>query len=434
MSGGSVGGALGTGAGLLLAPETGGASLAIPAAMGALGGGLGSMATGGGNPMSAALMGGLGGLLGGATMGGQDIGGLGDILGGGSGTAANSAAGLGDSALTAADNSATQQAANMAGSAAGNAAVQGPITDMGGVSNLISSLNGGSGATGAASASNAVSGVANAADSSGSGFGSNILGSLQKSISKNPLPYLGLGTSLIGALQPAQGNKINYGQAMANQQQMNPGFYANLPKYNFTTQTNAPSGDWYTYGQRPQQAMYTSQLTPAKTGGLVQAYAKGGKVCGFAMGGMPDAGGVPAGNAPPMGAPAAAPMPQAPESPLAALAGAIQKAPPQQAAQIGHQIGQAVRNHIVKSAMFSGEGPVKGAGAGQDDAVPAKLSDGEYVVPADAVAHLGDGSSDAGAQKLTGMVKAVRAHKATAHAGFPPRSKSPLSYIKKGGA
>jgi hypothetical protein len=39
---------------------------------------------------------------------------------------------------------------------------------------------------------------------------------------------------------------------------------------------------------------------------------------------------------------------------------------------------------------------------------PAALSDGEFVVPADVVSHLGNGSSDAGAQQLYGMMDRIR--------------------------
>jgi len=39
---------------------------------------------------------------------------------------------------------------------------------------------------------------------------------------------------------------------------------------------------------------------------------------------------------------------------------------------------------------------------------PAALSDGEFVVPADVVSHLGNGSSDAGAQQLYGMMGRIR--------------------------
>ena len=39
---------------------------------------------------------------------------------------------------------------------------------------------------------------------------------------------------------------------------------------------------------------------------------------------------------------------------------------------------------------------------------PAKLSDGEFVVPADVVSHLGNGNSDAGAQNLYSMMDRIR--------------------------
>jgi hypothetical protein len=54
---------------------------------------------------------------------------------------------------------------------------------------------------------------------------------------------------------------------------------------------------------------------------------------------------------------------------------------------------------------FAFGGPV---GDGLSDSVPAKLSVGEFVVPADAVSGLGNGSTDAGAQHLQGMVNNVR--------------------------
>ena len=43
-----------------------------------------------------------------------------------------------------------------------------------------------------------------------------------------------------------------------------------------------------------------------------------------------------------------------------------------------------------------------------DDTQPAKLSHGEFVVPADVVSHLGNGNSDAGAKVLYGMMDRVR--------------------------
>jgi hypothetical protein len=63
------------------------------------------------------------------------------------------------------------------------------------------------------------------------------------------------------------------------------------------------------------------------------------------------------------------------------------------------------------------EGTVRGPGDGMDDLVPAAmddgsqdvlLSDGEFIVPADVVSGLGNGSTDAGAEELHRMMDRVR--------------------------
>ena len=59
---------------------------------------------------------------------------------------------------------------------------------------------------------------------------------------------------------------------------------------------------------------------------------------------------------------------------------------------------------------------LNGASDGMADEVPAsidgkqeaRLSDGEFVIPADVVSHLGNGNSDAGAKMLKGMMDRVR--------------------------
>ena len=61
-------------------------------------------------------------------------------------------------------------------------------------------------------------------------------------------------------------------------------------------------------------------------------------------------------------------------------------------------------------------GRVRGAGGGMDDLVPGtiegrqqvRLADGEFVVPADVVSGLGDGSTDQGVRRLHEMMKNVR--------------------------
>lgn len=60
---------------------------------------------------------------------------------------------------------------------------------------------------------------------------------------------------------------------------------------------------------------------------------------------------------------------------------------------------------------------LKGPGDGMSDHIPAtiaqkrpaRLADGEFVVPADVVSHLGNGSTDAGAKQLYAMMDRVRA-------------------------
>ena len=59
---------------------------------------------------------------------------------------------------------------------------------------------------------------------------------------------------------------------------------------------------------------------------------------------------------------------------------------------------------------------LKGPGDGMSDSIPgviggkqpARLADGEFVVPADVVSHMGNGSTDAGAKKLYAMMAKVR--------------------------
>lgn len=73
---------------------------------------------------------------------------------------------------------------------------------------------------------------------------------------------------------------------------------------------------------------------------------------------------------------------------------------------------------------------VKGEGDGTSDSVPAMLADGEFVIPADVVSKLGNGSSDAGAKVLSGFLESIREH-AQNHKpeDLPPKSKGALAYL-----
>ena len=80
---------------------------------------------------------------------------------------------------------------------------------------------------------------------------------------------------------------------------------------------------------------------------------------------------------------------------------------------------------------------LKGPGDGMSDNIPAsisnrqpaRLADGEFVIPADVVSHLGNGSTDAGAKVLYKMMDQVR----RARTGNPKQGKQikPQKFIPK---
>tara|TARA_R100000995_G_scaffold54345_1_gene26652 strand:- start:351 stop:890 length:540 start_codon:yes stop_codon:yes gene_type:complete len=71
----------------------------------------------------------------------------------------------------------------------------------------------------------------------------------------------------------------------------------------------------------------------------------------------------------------------------------------------------------IETSFF--EGLVPGAGGGMDDVVPANiegmepvlLSRDEYVIPADVVSHIGDGSTTRGGELLDQMIDNIRKEK-----------------------
>jgi len=77
---------------------------------------------------------------------------------------------------------------------------------------------------------------------------------------------------------------------------------------------------------------------------------------------------------------------------------------------------------------------VNGAGDGRADKIDAKLSDGEYVIDAETVALLGNGSSKAGAQQLDKFRVNIRKHKGQklASGKFSANAKSPEAYMAGG--
>ena len=77
----------------------------------------------------------------------------------------------------------------------------------------------------------------------------------------------------------------------------------------------------------------------------------------------------------------------------------------------GGEVDDDMVKHLIeyrKGGGHMGPGQVKGIGSGQDDKIPAWLSDGEYVWSAQDVADLGDGSTDEGVRRLDKMRQMVR--------------------------
>lgn len=95
--------------------------------------------------------------------------------------------------------------------------------------------------------------------------------------------------------------------------------------------------------------------------------------------------------------------------------------------------GYAGRNYPRQG--FAGAGYARGAGSGRDDTIEALLSDGEYVMDAETVAMLGDGSNDEGARRLDEMREELRRHKGKnlSKGKFSHDAKRPMQYLKKGG-
>ena len=63
--------------------------------------------------------------------------------------------------------------------------------------------------------------------------------------------------------------------------------------------------------------------------------------------------------------------------------------------------------------------------------VPAKIADGEYVFPASFVTAIGGGSNKVGSERLNEMREKIRSHKRSAPTTkIPPKAKSPLDYLK----
>jgi hypothetical protein len=150
-----------------------------------------------------------------------------------------------------------------------------------------------------------------------------------------------------------------------------------LPKYTYTRQQLSPDIDYYTYGTRPEAKFFEDKLQLEK--------------------------------------------PVQPELPPAT--------PPQPDMVMadGGLTGYAKGGS--KSSRY-----VDGPGSGRDDKIPALLSDGEYVIDAETLALLGDGSTKEGARRMDKFRANIRKHKgrALSRGRISPNAKSPSKYMGGG--
>ncbi len=86
--------------------------------------------------------------------------------------------------------------------------------------------------------------------------------------------------------------------------------------------------------------------------------------------------------------------------------------------EFGPEAYQMLREKVLEEIVPGSqkEGEIRGPGGGMDDMIPGMIGDsqpvavspGEYIVPADVVSGLGDGSTDAGVGELDRMLDRVR--------------------------
>jgi len=100
--------------------------------------------------------------------------------------------------------------------------------------------------------------------------------------------------------------------------------------------------------------------------------------------------------------------------------------------EMGTWVNDKTGNKYLAKGGSTNRFAVRGPGTGRSDDIPANLSDGEYVIDAETVALLGDGSSKAGADKLDRFRVNVRKHKGKSLAAgrFSVAAKRPEVYLK----
>ena len=167
-----------------------------------------------------------------------------------------------------------------------------------------------------------------------------------------------------------------------------------VPNFNRTQTPINPNTDWYTYGQHPETNFFQNNQLPYVQGVSPQS---------------------------------AAPTSQSPSV----------TSPTQQTGYQPLQGHVMARGGALGAAFDSkaGDRYVEGPGDGTSDDIPAKLSDGEYVMDAGSVSMLGNGSNKAGAAALDKLRENIRKHagKQMAKGKQFMKSKPPEAYLSGAG-
>jgi hypothetical protein len=175
---------------------------------------------------------------------------------------------------------------------------------------------------------------------------------------------------LLGALGSAGSGSRGGGTAPSM-----PSMGGALPKYTYTRKQLSPDIDYYTYGTRPEAKFFEDTMQLEK------------------------------------------PVQPKPEEPPKEEEGKAK----------GGLTGYAKGGS--KSSRY-----VDGPGSGREDKIPALLSDGEYVIDAETLALLGDGSTKEGARRMDKFRANIRKHKgrALSRGRISPNAKSPSKYMGGG--
>jgi hypothetical protein len=261
-------------------------------------------------------------------------------------------------------------------------------------------------------------------------------------LTKKPLgveDYLGIAGKAVGLLGnltgggkggSGSGGLGTYVPGGAGSGRLNPIFSAQLPAAGGlgnigATRTASALGDvdWLTYGTRPELKFFDYSTTPANPAPVTSPVP--GNPAGPIMAEdkiRHSDEGIP------LWMQLGLPNPNAPVTQPGAAGQIMEERDPVTMFEGGAL--DAASDRPSKRNEFAVNGP----GTGRSDDIPAVLSDGEYVIDAETVALLGDGSSKAGAKKLDDLRVKVRKHKGKklAKGRFSANAKKPEAYLSGG--